>query len=254
MRSSDSGAYLLKIPLDAARLFALSRQARFSERGADEGYLIHSVLRELWQDLAPIPFVVRNNHRELDVWGYSGSSPDELQARVRAFGDPELVRVLVDVERIAGRAMPVLECGKRIGYQLRAMPVVRLSKALASHRAGAEIDAFLARSFSVGPGEQISREAVHREWLLNRFAGRPAGVRIETVRVAAMARGRFVRRGQGQPRKACRIERPDVRFDGEAIVEDGAEFLRFLMRGVGRHRSFGFGAFLVVPPGAGSER
>jgi CRISPR system Cascade subunit CasE len=40
-----------------------------------------------------------------------------------------------------------------------------------------------------------------------------------------------------------------VKFDGDLIVADGERLLDFLARGVGRHRAFGFGAVMLVPPG-----
>jgi CRISPR system Cascade subunit CasE len=133
---------------------------------------------------------------------------------------------------------------------LRACPVARLVNAGNGHHGGAEVDVFLARSFSVGSNGTLSREDVYRDWLTGRLADTTVcGVHVVQVRIAALSRTRLVRRTQGAERQAKTLERPDVHFEGDLIVEDGNAFIRLLARGVGRHKAFGFGAMMVVPPG-----
>jgi CRISPR system Cascade subunit CasE len=84
---------------------------------------------------------------------------------------------------------------------------------------------------------------------------RPAitGVRLLRVGVVAVSRGRFVRRTHEPARETRRLERPDVRFEGEMVVEDGERLLGYLGHGVGRHRAFGFGALMLAPPATGAS-
>jgi CRISPR system Cascade subunit CasE len=99
----------------------------------------------------------------------------------------------------------------------------------------------------------VSREDVYREWL-TRTMSRPSVTGVSVVRagVAAMSRGRLVRRTHERARETHRLERPDVRFEGEMVVEDGERLLGYLGHGVGRHRAFGFGALMLTPPGTGA--
>jgi len=246
---ADGVLHLVKVPMRADKLLAVARRRGISLRELDDGYLAHCVLRELWQERAPAPFVLRGTGRNLDVWGYSAADAASLAAHARDYGDPSLLGVIEDVSAIASKPMPRFGQGQRIGFHLRACPVVRLSKAIQGHRAGAEVDAFLAKCFA-GPDVSVSREEVYRDWLTARL-GQPerTGAALERIAVAAFARERLVRRTHAEERQSRRIERPDVRFEGELVVQDGARFLELLAHGVGRHRAFGFGALLVVPPG-----
>lgn len=242
--------HLVKIPLRAERLMSIARQRGLPVREVDEGYACHCVLRGLWQERAPAPFVLRGRGRTLDVWGYSATDATELVRHARAFGDPSLISLVSNLDAIASKPMPHFEVGRRLGFLLRACPVVRLATASNGHGAGVEVDAFLARCFAAGKDVAMSREEVYGDWVAARInAVQRTGVRLERVRVAAVSRERLVRRTQGRERVARRLERPDVRFEGDLIVADGERFHKWLGRGVGRHRAFGFGALILVPPG-----
>lgn len=245
--------HLVKVPLRADRLVAVARSRGLPVREVDEGYLAHVVMRELWQKKSPAPFVLRGRGRVLNAWGYSRLDAAALADHAAAFGDPSLLGVMESLDAIASKAMPSFEHGRRLGFVVRACPVVRLAGARNGHRSGAEVDAFLARCFAAGREAAVSREDVYREWLA-RTMSRPAvtGVRVLRVGVAAMSRGRLVRRTHQQARETRRLERPDVRFEGDMVVEEGERLLGYLGHGVGRHRAFGFGALMLTPPGSGA--
>jgi CRISPR system Cascade subunit CasE len=252
---TEEKLHLVKVPLRIDKLATIAKRRDIPLRDLDDGYLAHCVLRELWQDAAPTPFVLRRAGRILDAWGYSRADYHALVEHARAFGDPTVVGAIDDVDAIASKPMPRFESGRRIGFLLRACPVVRLAKARAGHRAGAEVDAFLARCFEVGPSEVVDREAVYRGWLEKRLGDRAtSGVVAETIRIAGIAREGLVRRTQGDNRQARRLQRPEVCFEGDLVIEDGDRFLRLLAHGVGRHRAFGFGALIAVPRGTSHPR
>ena len=241
--------HLVKIPLRLDKLMTLARSRGLPIRDLDDGYLCHCVLRELWQERAPAPFVIRGQGRNLVVWGYSATDAPTLVGHARAFGDPSLVATIGDLDAIASKQMPRFEAGRRLGFLLRACPIVRLARATNGHVAGAELDAFLAECFAVGNDMPVSRERVYRDWIAAKINQTATGVALERVRVAAISRERLVRRTQGSERKARRLERPDVRFEGDLAVVDGERFHKWLGHGIGRHRAFGFGALILVPPG-----
>ncbi|MEO8257364.1 MAG: type I-E CRISPR-associated protein Cas6/Cse3/CasE [Acidobacteriota bacterium] len=242
--------HLVKVPLRADKLIAIARGRGLPLRDLDDGYLCHCIMRELWQSLAPAPFVLRGRGRTLDAWGYSSVEAAALVDHARAFGDPSVLAAITAVDGVVSKLMPQFARGRRVGFLLRACPVVRLTQASHGHREGAEVDAFLARAFAAGKEAVVSREAVYRDWLatkVNREA--TTGVTLESVGIAGIARERLVRRTQGHERKASRLERPDVRFEGTLVVTDGERFNAWLRHGVGRHRAFGFGALILAPPG-----
>ena len=246
--------HLVKVPLRAAGLAGVARRKHVPVYDVDEGYLAHCVMRELWQDAAPAPFLLRGRGRTLEAWGYSRTAADDLVARAQMCL-PEQVACIEDLNDIASRPVPRLDPGRRIGFQLRACPVVRLASATHGHQAGAEVDAFLARCFSVPEDVTVAREHVYREWIARRLADESAvGAGLESVRVASMTRECLVRRTRGEVRHARRLERPDVRFEGVLVVSDPDRLLDCLARGIGRHRAFGFGAMMLVPPGSSWER
>jgi CRISPR system Cascade subunit CasE len=244
--------HLVKVPLRAEKLIAVARGRGLPVREIDEGYLAHVVMRELWQDKAPSPFVVRGGGRDLEVWGYSRSDATTLIDHAAAFGDPSLLEAVGELHAVASKSMPLFVRGRQLGFVLRACPIVRLAGAKNGHRAGAEVDAFLARCFAAGKGTAVSREEVYREWLVKTMS-RPAvtGVSVTRAGVAGLSREPLVRQTHEQTRSAHRLERPDVRFEGEMVVEDGDRLLTYLGHGVGRHRAFGFGALMLTPPGTG---
>lgn len=250
----DTPLHLLKVPLRADRLAAIAQRRGISLRTLDDGYLAHCLLTELWQSAAPRPFVLRGNGRTLDVWGYSESDAAALKDHARLFGDPATIEALGGLEEIASRAVPTVAPGRKVGFLLRACPIARLANSANGNHHGAEVDVFLAKSFSARSGDGPSREDTYRQWLMDHLNRASSGVRSANLRVAAFARTRLVRRTQGAERRAMTLERPDVRFEGDFVVEEGAVFRNFLARGVGRHKAFGFGALILVPPGTSYPR
>jgi CRISPR system Cascade subunit CasE len=193
---------------------------------------------------------VRGEGRALAIWGYTHTSAAELIAHAHAFADPSLLGVIDNPEAVASKRMPTFKAGQQLGFLLRVCPIVRLAKSINGHREGAEVDAFLARCFGEHSDTPVSREAVYQEWLLARLnQSDKTGVTVTSARMAAFSRERVLRRTHGRARQAKCLERPDVRFEGNLIVDDGARFNDHLAHGVGRHRAFGFGALILVPPG-----
>jgi CRISPR system Cascade subunit CasE len=249
-----SQLHLIKVPLRMEKLTALAARRGIRARDLDEGYLAHCVVRELWQESAPAPFVLRGRARAVDLWGYSRVDANWLVTRAHEFGDPSILECLDGLDAIVSKEMPRFDAGRQVGFLTRVCPVARLARPTHGHKAGAEVDVFLARAFASGKAEGLSREEVYREWFSERMRDASVlGARITSLRVAGIARSRVVRRTQGESRHARALERPDVRIEGNLSIEDGDAFLRFLAHGVGRHRGFGFGAVLVVPPGHGYE-
>lgn len=242
-------AYMLDLRLDAARILKLGSRRGLTAREVDPGYLVHCQLRELFGAAAPHAFQVTQDHgRHWRVLAYAHQDHQALKAAADGFAEPT-IHVACDWEAFASKRMPDRWVPETVvGFEVRACPTVRMARADERHREGAEVDAFLARCWAVGPDAVVDREAVYREWLGSQF-DRFGGVRLLRAEIAAIRRVRLIRRTQGENRQIRVPDRPEVVFKGELAVTEDASFRALLERGIGRHRAFGFGMLLLRPPG-----
>jgi len=271
--------YLVRLPV---QLSALSRYAvergwtarrRRDGREADAGFdpdrALHHVLDETFGPSALKPFrlMVPRNRDIGSLYGYTTASKDELLARVAETAMPEGAsgRIL-ELSALDSKVMPgSWPQGRRLGFNVRVRPVVRIHAPLSNprpgesaYKAGAEVDAFVAeaqkafpdgrpkivegtRSTSAMHDAGRDRAAVYRDWLTKQVAS-GAEIDVEQTEMVAFQRTR-VSRGRAT------VEGPDAVFHGELTITDPIAFQALLARGVGRHRSFGFGMLLLRPPG-----
>jgi CRISPR system Cascade subunit CasE len=246
--------HMLRMRFDLPRLYELGRRRRLPLREADVGYLLHSALKELFGADAPGPFTVQPARgRAITVLAYTSRTKLDLEEHARAFAEPS-VYAICDFTSLEAKRMPdTWASGRRLGFDVRACPVVRMSSdgtagpAGPTWRRGAEVDAFLARCWR-SDGAAVDRGDTYRAWLASELERR-GGASLLRAEVKAFQRERLVRRDHGEHRRARQLERPDVSFTGELEVTAPAEFAALLARGVGRHRAFGFGMLLLRPPG-----
>ncbi len=242
--------YMVRVPVSNALAYErFLRGQRLPPHPVDDGYGVHCLLGRLFGEHAPKPFSVERQGRgSLRVLGYADRPAEELKTHAERFADPEAWEA-VDWHGLASKPMPVTwPRGAVFGFETRVCPVVRGPRH-GPCRKGAEVDVFLARAWAA-PEAPVEREAVYRDWLADALA-RSGGARLGHARMISFRRVRLVRRNRA--RKASAVERPDVRFRGTLAVADPERFQTLLRRGVGRHRSFGFGMLLLRPSGtAGS--
>lgn len=236
---------MVRMRFDARGLHELGRRRRLPPR-AEVGYLLHCALKELFGADAPAPFAVQQGSgRGVAVLAYTKRSSAELADHALTFAQPD-VSALCDVRGMEEKVMPAdWATGRRLGFAVRVCPVVRMSSAGPHWRKGAEVDAFLARCWrEKGP---VDRDDVYRGWLKDEFQRR-GGATLLACSVTGHQREKVVRRDHQAERRSHLVERPDVSIRGELRVEDAAGFRALLARGIGRHRGFGFGMLLLVPP------
>jgi CRISPR system Cascade subunit CasE len=261
----DGPLHLVRLSLDAGRLFDLEKRLHLPPGGADLGYLVHCQLGTLFGDHAPSLFAIerstRPDARSVGVLAYSALDGRALQAHAQAFADPR-AWAACDWDTFASKPMPALVGGEPLGFEVRVSPVVR------THRPGPvgprldargrpkvrEVDAFLAACWEKeergaadlsGP---VDREFVYRRWVAEELArGGAAKANYEELRVVGLQRASLVRRTQGGERRARRLDRPDVQVEGTLHVATPTSFRALLARGLGRHRAFGFGMLLLRP-------
>ena len=237
--------YMLQLPLETRKLFELGKRRSLPLRRTDLDYLVHCQLGELFGDAAPTPFrTLHRSRREVDVLAYASEPLEALRARAETFADPPSW-VACSWDRAADKPMPAeWPEGRRLGFEVRACPVVRKASSGPKHRAGAEVDVFLSRCWE-RPEATVDRESVYGEWLHEQLAGR--GATLRQVRMEKFRLARLLRRNHADTRTASLCQRPDALFQGVLEVDDGSRFRELLERGVGRHRAFGFGMVLLRP-------
>ena len=241
--------YMTRLWLRLRRLMELARALHLPVRSLDENYIVHCALCELFGHDAPSPFCIEGSDgRFLRTLGYSGSTLEELEDTARANASP-LAYQIPEWSRSAEKPMPVcLPEGARLTFSLRACPVVRKSSPDKRGRGG-EVDAFLARVWEVDdPEVPVDREEVYRDWLADQL-DRRGGARLLSAGLERFSIELMIRRDHSPERKPATIKRPDATLAGTLEVTDSEKFSQLLRRGLGRHKSFGFGMLKIRPAG-----
>lgn len=249
----EAALRMVRLSIDARRLISFAGN-RLPPRHDDLGFLAHRLLASLFGEGVVQPFrALDASRRNIPVLGYTSHSEEELRSHAETFADPA-AHAAVDWSALGVKPMPGgWERDRRMGFEVRVCPVVRLASARSvpwngttrDLPAGAEIDAFVHARY-LNAEEGTSREAAYREWLERRLA--PATEVLETGMIA-FRRLQLLRRTHETSRTARLLERPEALLRGTLTIRDPAGFAALLTRGVGRHRTYGFGMLLLRPPG-----
>ena len=254
----------LRLHPDMARLSRWARRSGLRQAAADPGYAVHAATRAALGDLAPKPFALRQRAGATELVGYVAASTEHL-ARACALDahDPEAAAALGLHEGVA-KPMPTdWRASERFSFEVRAAPIVR-SRAAAPGRY-VEIDAAFHPDYASPCGD---RATAYGAWLHAQL-GRHGGAELVTHETVTFQLADMVRRTQAAGRHSPVADNakeregngngnrhsrhgllPDLTVRGELRVIDGPAFASLLARGLGRHRSFGFGCLLLAPPGA----
>ena len=233
------------VDLRSFQHWAGSRQM-ISRQTFDEGYAMHCFLAGVFGELAPQPFrliIPRNKGNRRGVfYGYGRADIEALRGAAAQFADPLQARVL-PVSSLDGKSMPTTwKAGTRLGFEVLTRPTVR--RARGSRNPGGEVDAFQreAERYPLNAMPR-SREEVYAGWLSEQFE-RHGGAELESASLALFQRTRSMRALRRRP-----FEGPTALLRGTLTVTDSDGFTRLLGRGVGRHRSYGYGMLLLRPVG-----
>ena len=238
--------HLAELPMDLAALYRWAGAREMPGPGHDEGLVLHHLLTEVFGPKALHPFrlMVAPRARRATLYAYCALSADELRAQAALTIAPaEAAVVGLDRLRSVPRPAETWRAGMRLGFDLKARPVMRLAKPLdagdETFRKGAEVDAFLVEALRRDAA--LPREEVYLDWLADRF-GDAARLERAACRLARFQRSRVIRNGRP-------TEGPEAVIHGTLTVTDPARFGRMLALGIGRHRAYGFGMLLLRPPG-----
>lgn len=254
-----SGLALVRLMPDLDRLARAAAAHRLIGAGGDFGYALHAAMAAAFGDIAPKPFLMRTETGRPEVLGYTYADPAEF--RELAYLPPIDHADLVEPLYLAGvevRALPAdWTAGRRLDFEARVRPVVR-TRPQGRDGPTRERDAFLEMLDDREPPPKEAlphhawplREDAYATWLARELA-RGNAAQLEVARLVTFRRTRVLRRPMrpGEGRHRVESEGPDAILRGRLRIEDGAGFAGLLARGLGRHRSFGFGMLLLMPPG-----
>ncbi len=241
--------HLVEMPLHLPALHAWSGVRGIGRGGFDEGLALHHLLGEAFGPgaLRPFRLMVAPRAERGTLHAYSARPADALRESARLVIGPAEASVLpLDRLRSVPRPPGRWRAGMRLGFDLRARPVVRLSSDIEAggqrFSRGAEIDAFLAEALRRDKARP--REEVYLDWLAARLAP-AAGLVRDRTRMRGFRRLRGKRGGRS-------VEGPDVVFHGTLTICDPDGFAGMLARGTGRHCAYGYGMLLLRPPQRGT--
>ncbi|MFM0327645.1 type I-E CRISPR-associated protein Cas6/Cse3/CasE [Caballeronia glebae] len=232
---------------DARRLTAWAARRGYLSKHGDVSYALHAALCAAFGEHVPKPFSYRGDDQGL--LAYSALTVDELQQHA-AHAPPDAAAVLgLDPTAwstgMSARRFPdQWKEGQGFSFEVRTRPIVRGSGR------GRERDVFLKAVDQLPEGQHgtLSRDDVYREWLVKQFA--TGGAEVLNCQLTSFQLSEVIRQTQladNQPRKVKGVMGPDVSFAGLLKVQDPDAFAKLIVRGIGRHRAFGFGMILVRP-------
>jgi CRISPR system Cascade subunit CasE len=247
---------MIQMWLDTRQLSQLGRMLHLPLKRVGNNYLVHCALSELFQEQAPNPFCVEDQHRQITDYKnkngrhirtlcYSELDWETLQNLSRGFASPAVYEI-VDWDRMASKPMPnAYPAGMKLGFELRACPVVRKASDGPKWNKGQEIDAFLSRVWEIDdPAIDVDRGEIYTDWLKRQLEIRK-GAKLISGELKRYSIERMSRRNHKSNRKLKTIKRPDVTLTGKLEVTDNAAFKDLLKQGIGRHKSFGFGMLKI---------
>ncbi len=207
----------------------------------DLGYAVHGWLQAALGDRAPHCFrLMEQRNGQVRLLGYTAADMDALREHALSFAPP-LATAVCDWDTAASKPMDGIrwKAGQTIGFEVRVCPVVRGKEG--------ERDAFLASLPEKGIRAPKGRDGVYEDWLRSHVG---SGIALDDVRLTAFRLVSTWRRAhgkQGNTDSGRRVVRPDALMSGRLKVADLGGFRQLLVRGIGRHRAFGFGMLLLRP-------
>jgi CRISPR system Cascade subunit CasE len=226
-----------------------ARRHLLPESGSDFGYAFHHCLTAVFGEAAPSPFRFLQGRAGPQLLAYSAYDEGALRdyAALQSAMTPhhDEAAEALGVKSLLTKKMPELWSeGRKYRFDARLRPVVRTTRNDDRKKGGGrEIDAFVA-AVAKSDGAKLDRETIYKDWTEAAFA-RVGGAALykDALQIVASRRTRLHTR----TRSNHLIEGPDVAVKGLLRVDAPDAFAALVARGIGRHRSFGFGMLLLSP-------
>jgi CRISPR system Cascade subunit CasE len=232
---------MISLPLDRAKLISFAIARRSMPRSGDLGYAIHQALTETFGTAAPKPFYLFNDEN-CQLIAYSHYGAEELNdfagAQRAHVPNWEAASGAINLNAMQAISMHPWAPGRHYRFTVRARPVCRISRP-EERKLPRECDVFLRALASKSKPDDpwLNREAVYLSWFTSQIPETVA--KLLRVRITRMTRTQVYRKG------APSVEGPDVTFAGVLEIAEPRAFGECVVRGVGRHRAFGFGMLIL---------
>jgi CRISPR system Cascade subunit CasE len=245
----------------------------------DLGYALHAAMRATLGDLAPKPFALLRRPHSVQLIGYSEHQAQALEQALAqaALTDPMAARALgMGLDEAVVKPMPQSwHSGQVLSFETRVAPVVRSRQAAGTDRPGAYPEVDVAYHPDYAGDHPGNRSAAYQRWLQRELARAGAATLLEHRQVGFELTN-IARRTQRRAGSAASLQDttaplnapqaphpnrqrstqhrllPDWTARGQLRVDNSDAFTQLLARGLGRHRSFGYGCLLLAPAGAWS--
>jgi len=249
-----SDLFLWRLKIHPARLAAIAREQNIAPADEDHGYTCHALLCGLFgKERVPKPWFFER--QKMVLWAYVNHA---LSPDLSALADP-LFHAAINWDASASKLMPTFSTGQRLGFDLRACPIVRHGGRNGGNNDKAtEQDYVLWRKRRDGlSADTMHYPSLYEEWLRERGWKNDGIADIATDERDGKQHWHCGVIGWDKPMQSGanawrghrpgRVRLPDVQFQGELIVRDPTRFPAFLAHGIGRHRAFGYGMLLLKP-------
>lgn len=237
---------LLSLPVSRRAMQDFAGLLDVPTDGVDWGYAAHCLLAAIFRDLAPTPFDVLPGRGDLLTIVAVGDGrlavPQDVALR---FADPIAYNA---VKWSLAAARPILlgewSAGETLSFHARVCPMVRKRR---HDGRTVEVDVWADWCESqpdtadeAGP----RRRDLYVAWLARELA-RNGAAAIDHIEMERFRPCPVLRRGAA--REPHRLVAPEARMNGRLTVMHPEAFGALIVRGVGRHRSFGFGLLHLRP-------
>ena len=232
---------MIEMPLDFVGLMEFNdSQGRGGVCDEDLGYTLHGWIAATFVRGAFLSFRVKETLSGLRFYGYSSQPLAVLRRHAEIHATPLALSVARFDRTYEKPVLAEFPAGEVLGFEVRACPVSR------GERERDVFDVEVERATSRGE-IQPDRNMVYTSWLAKRLADSgcidldKSLLDVSGFRIAMSLRQKPA--GEHARRQSVRV--PDVLYTGKLCVRDGRGFHDLLQRGIGRHRSFGFGMLML---------
>src|ERR1700722_9977601 len=188
MNNAAQPLYMIRFLLDTRRFFDFAKRRGLLKQSCDEGYAIHSLMSELWGEMAPKPFHISGRQpRHITVLGYSIHPKGTFIEHAKTFADPACYEI-VDWHHFNDKPMPLKwMAGSPLGFEVRVCPIKRSCKSNQYSSEHAERDAYLAylenmQNLNIENQPPMTCFQVYEHWLKKQLENEN-GVKIEKITV-----------------------------------------------------------------------
>ena len=226
--------HLIDVRIDGRAMYSWAKAIGLI--GADQGYIVHSLICAAYGSHRMQPFRMYNdqNSSQVRLLGYCAASAAELIAERQAVAEPLVSAGFLS--EVSKELPSTWKVGSTFSFNLLVSPVITISGTRK------QVDAFMRAPAG------STRDAVYAEWLKKRFDGKAD---IKQLTLKSFSLEKVARREMADENGKRPLGRtftiPRAEFEGVISVVDSDAFESLFQNSIGKHGAFGYGAVLLRP-------